>query len=81
MWVGEGGSYRLIHGVVLVLALFLCVPVFYDEVYFKVVGPRHPGAPQKAQASLKQQTEAFVRVLFFFLQSNESHDAGCRTAS
>lgn len=63
---GLGRGARLIHGVVLVLALFLCVPVFYDEVYFKVVGPRHPGAPQKAQASLKQQTEAFVRVLFFF---------------
>lgn len=39
---------------------------FYDEVYFKVVGSRHPGAPRKAQGSLRRQTRRLLREWFFF---------------
>lgn len=39
---------------------------FYDEVYFKVVGSRHPGAPRKAQGSLRRQTRRLLPECFFF---------------
>lgn len=87
VWVGAwGGSYCLIYGIVLVLALFFMCSLFfflfcYDEVYFKVVGSRHPGAPRKAQGSLRRQTRRLLREWVFFLQSNESRDAERGTAS
>lgn len=40
---------------------------FYDEVYFKVVGSRHPGAPRKSPGFIKTaDAEALARVFFFF---------------
>lgn len=71
MGLGLRGSYCLIYGIVLVLALFFMCSLFfffffYDEVYFKVVGSRHPGAPRKAQGSLRRQTRRLLPEFFFF---------------
>lgn len=48
-----------------VSSVFMCSLFFFnDEVYFKVVGSRHPGAPRKAQGSLRRQTRRLLRECF-----------------
>lgn len=87
VWVGDwGGSYCLIYGIVLVLALFFMCSLFFflffmTRFILKSWAPDTQGPHEKAQGSLRRQTRRLLRECFFFLQSNESRDAERGTAS